>query len=294
MVKENNHYRQVVKITDESFDPQQLHAYNLYISYGRDRVRVGVVDTDRNKFISLEDYQVSHIYTPLQGAQVFNEVFSGHPYVFSPDWHQIKLAVNNHNFTFIPDTLFEADAAADYLSLNCDFDADHEKIFTYKHTSIEAVNIFSADKYLTQIWERQLPGKELKYLHLTCPLIASLLHYGERTSEKRLYAYVQNKSLCLLIMQEGKLEFCNLFQCSTPEDFLYFFVLVMQEQKLNPEHDRVTLWGDLEHDSALFTLLRSYIRNVQFGSRPPDVSYSYKIEDLFQHHYLDVFGMHFC
>ena len=294
MVKENNHYRQVVKITDESFDPQKLNVYNLYISYSRDRVRLAVLDTERNKFISLEDYKVSHIFTPLQGAQVFNEFFSGHPYVFNPDWHQIKLAVNNHNYTFIPDTLFEKEAAADYLRLNCDFDSDHEKIFTYKHTGIEAVNIFSVDKYLTQIWDRQLPQKPINYLHLTCPLIARLLQFGERTAEKRLYAYVQDKSLCLLVIQEGKMEFCNLFQCTTPEDFLYFLILVTQEQKLNPDQDRVTIWGDLTHDSSLFTLLRTYIRNVQFGSRPPGVSYSYKIEDLFQHQYLDVFGIHFC
>jgi len=294
LVKENNHYRQVLKITDESFDPQQLFAYNLYISYSRERVRFTVLDTERNKFIALEDYKVSHIFTPLQGAQVFKEAFLDHPYVFSPDWRKICVAVNNHNFTLIPETLFEKEAAADYLRLNCDYDPDHEKIFTYKHTGIEAVNIFSVDKYLTQIWERQLPQKEIYYLHLTSPLIASLLHYGERTADKKLYAYIQNKSLCLLVMHEGRMEFCNLFQGTTPEDFLYFFVLVMQEQKLNPEQDRVTIWGDLAHDAPLFTLLRNYIRNVQFGTRPAGVSYSYKLEDIFQHHYLDLYGIHFC
>lgn len=294
MLKENNHYRQVLQVTDESFDPQKLNSYNLYISYSRERVRIAVLDTERNKFICLEDYKVSHIFTPLQGAQVFKEVFTEHPYVFSPDWRRIKLAVTNHNFTLIPETLFDTAAAADYLRLNCDYDADHERIFTFNHTSIEAINIFSVDKYLTQIWERQLPQKEVQYLHLTSPLIATLLHYGDRTSEKRLYAYIQSKSLCLLVMQEGRLEFCNLFQCITPEDFLYFFVLIMQEHKLNSDQDKVTIWGDLTHDSALFSLLRNYIRNVQFGTRPVGVAYSYKLEELFQHYYLDLYGIHFC
>ena len=96
------------------------------------------------------------------------------------------------------------------------------------------------------------------------------------------------------MIENGKLEFCNLFQCNKPEDFLYFFIFVMQEQKLNPDQDKVSVWGDLTHDSALFTLLRTYIRHVQFGSRPGGVAYSYKLEDLFEHHYLDLYGLHFC
>jgi hypothetical protein len=294
LIKENNHYRQVLKITDESFDPRKLSAYHLYLTYSRSRARVGVLDAERNKFISVEDYEVNNIFTPQQGAKVFTEVFSEHPFLFNPEWQQIKLAVTNHNFTLIPETLFEAEAAADYLRLNCDFDPEHESIFTYRHHRIEAVNIFTVNNYFAQVWQEKLPGKKIQYLHLTSGLIAGLLHYSERNPGKRLFAYTEHKSLCLLVMQDGKLEFCNLFQCSTPEDFLYFFIFVMQEQKLNPDQDKVTIWGDLTHDSALFTLLRTYIRNVQFGSRPAGVGYSYKLEDLFEHHYLDLYGLHFC
>ncbi|MDB5261825.1 MAG: hypothetical protein JWQ14_1106 [Adhaeribacter sp.] len=294
MVKENHHYRQLLKITDESFDSQQLSAYHLCISYSLNRVRLAVLDVARHKFIALEDYELSNIFTTAQGAQVFQEAFSAHPYLFSSDWQQIKISVTNHNFTLIPDTLFEPEAAADYLRLNCDFDPERESIFTYHHQRIEAINIFSVDTYLQQVWQEKLPAKKITYLHLTSALISGLLQHSERNPERKLYAYIEKKSLCLLVIAAGKLEFCNLFQGNTPEDFLYFFIFVMQEQNLNPDMDRVTVWGDLTHDSALFTLLRTYIRNVQFGSRPAGVAYSYKLEDLFEHHYLDLYSLPFC
>ncbi len=58
------------------------------------------------------------------------------------------------------------------------------------------------------------------------------------------------------------------FTTPTPEDFLYFLLFVMQEQKLNPDQDPVTIWGDLTHDSALFDIMRKYVRHVRLGKKP--------------------------
>jgi len=294
LLKENYHYRLIHKITDESFDLQKLNSYRLFLALGKYATRFCVLDVTRNKFIYLEDYEVSNIFTPGQAAQVFKEVFSEHSFLFKPDWQQIKVLVKNHNFTLIPNTLFEAEAAADYLRLNCDLAPEQEEVFTYNHSRIDAINIFSVDKSLMQVWPEVLPQKTIQYRHLTSALISGLLHYGERSPEKRLYAFIEKESMCLLVLREGHLEFCNLFSCKAPEDFLYYLLFVMQEQKLNPDADRLTIWGDLDHDSALFSHLRTYIRFVQFGARLTGVNYSYKLEDIFQHYYLDLYSLFFC
>ena len=44
----------------------------------------------------------------------------------------------------------------------------------------------------------------------------------------------------------------------------------------------------------MFSLLRTYVRNVHFGSRPPNVQYSYRLNDVFEYRYFDLFGLHFC
>lgn len=294
MVTETKYYRLANKITDESFDLHKLGDYHLYLALGKQIVRIAIADASRNKFIWLEDYELSNIYTPLQAAQQVGEILLGHSFFQQPGWKTIRVAIKNQSFTLVPETLFEVQAAADYLQLNCSFDPYHEQVCTYRHPAIEAVNIFAVDKYLTKALSDTYPDQAIQYVHQTSGLIAALLHYGERNNQQRLYAYVEKNSLTVLIMQNGSLIFCNIFHYSTPEDFMYFLVFVMQEQKLNPDKDPVTVWGDITHDSNLFTLMRKYIRKVQFGIRPSGVAFSYKLEEQFEHRFLDVYSLHFA
>jgi hypothetical protein len=293
LVTETKHYRLVNKIIDESFSVQALGDYHLYLAIGKNQMRAAVADAGRNKFIVLEDYEFTHVFTPLQAAQQVEEILQTHPYLGLAGWKAIRVAVKHQSFTLIPETLFEPKAMADYLRLNCTLDTYHEEVLTYHHPAIEAVNIFATDKYLIQALQQAYPGKPVRYVHQTSALLAALLHYGERNGQQKVYAYVEKNSLTILIIRDGALIFCNMFHFNTPEDFMYFLVFVLQEQKLNPDKDPVVIWGEITHDSALFTLLRKYIRHVHFGGRHTGVAYSYKLEEQFEHRFLDVYSLHF-
>jgi hypothetical protein len=293
LVTETKHYRLTHKITDESFNVQALGDYHLYLAIGKQIFRAAVADAGRNKFILLEDYELSNIFTPQQAAQQVQEILQNHVYFGLAGWKLIRVALKNQSFTLVPETLFEPQAEADYLQLNCKLDFYHEQVLTYHHTAIEAVNIFATDKYLLQTLRDTYPDKPIRYVHQTSALIAALLHYGERNGQMKVYGYVEKNSLTILLIRDGALVFCNMFHFTTPEDFMYFLVFVLQEQKLNPDKDPVIIWGDITHDSALFTLMRKYIRHVQFGGRPPGVAFSYKLEEQFEHRFLDVYSLHF-
>ena len=287
-------YRLATKITDESFDAANLPIYNLYLSVGKANIRAGVADTERNKFIWLEDYELPPVFTPLQIAQQFKEIIGQHALFSKPDWASIRISIKNQKFTLIPATLFEKSAAADYLQINCDLDKQHDRVCRYRHAGLEIVNVFALDQALAQAVAEIYGDKKIKYLHHTSTLIEGLLHDGERTANRKLGVFVDKNSLNCMVLQGGSLEFCNQFQYNTPEDFMYFLIFAMQEQKLNPDSDTVTIWGDLTHDSALFTLMRKYIRHVQFGTKPSGINYTYKLEDQFEHRFLDVYSLHFC
>lgn len=293
MVTETKHYRQILKLTDESFQGEALGNYHLYLSVGKQNIRAAVADAGRNKFIMLEEYELSQTFTPLQAAQTFQQILQAHSFWGLDGWKAIRVAIKSQIFTLVPQTLFEPRAAAEYLRLNCSLDTYHEEVLTYHHASIEAVNIFSVDKYLMQVMKEKYPGKQVRYVHQTSALISALLHYGERNGQAKVYAQVEKNSLTILIIRDGTLLFCNIFHFNTPEDFMYFLIFVMQEQKLNPDKDPVMIWGDITHDSALFMLMRKYIRHVHFGGRPTGVAYSYKLEEQFEHRFLDVYSLHF-
>jgi Protein of unknown function (DUF3822) len=294
LVAETKQYRLVHKITDESFNAAALENYHLYLTISKQVFRAAVADAGRNKFIWLEDYELSHIFTPVQAAQLLQEILQGHAFLGLGGWKEVRVAIKNQSFTLVPDTLFVPQAEAEYLRLNCNLDSFHEQVLTYHHAAIEAVNIFATDKYLLQALREVYAEKPIRYVHQTSALIAALLHFGERNGQMKVYGYVEKNSLTLIIIRDGALVFCNMFHFKTPEDFMYFLVFVLQEQKLNPDKDPVTIWGDITHDSALFSLMRKYIRHVHFGTRPAGVAFSYKLEEVFEHRFLDVYSLHFA
>ena len=288
------HYRQVQKITDEALLTGETGPLNLYFSLHTKHVRLLVADSQRNKILALEDYELSAVFSQLQLTEQLNLLAEENNLLKRKDWNEIRVAIKNQNFTFIPETLFEPSAAQHYLNLHCETDEFHDQIQTFPHPKIEAISIFTIDAYLVKWFEETFSRKKLRFLHQTSPLIEGILNQHERSLQKKTYLFVEQNYLNILLVQEGKLEFCNQFYYASLEDFIYYTLLVMQEQKLNPDQDPVTVWGDLTHDSALFTILRKYIRNVNLGKKPQNIAFSYKFDDIFDHRYFDLYSLHLC
>jgi hypothetical protein len=291
---ETIHYRQIQKITDEALQTGATGPLNLYLSLSLKHIRFVIADTQRNKILALEDYELSAVFSPMQLTDQLNLLVSETPILTQINWNEVRVAIKNQNFTFIPETLFDPAAVEHYLSLHCDYDEFHDEILTFRHSRIEAISIFTADSYLVKWFEETFGRRKLHFLHQTSALIEGVLNQHERSLQKKTYLYVEQNFLSILLVQEGRLEFCNQFYYTTPEDFMYYTLLVMQEQKLNPDQDPIMIWGDLTHDSALFTMLRKYVRNVSLGAKPHNVSYSYKFDDVFSHRFFDLYSLHLC
>ncbi|MDX5348376.1 MAG: DUF3822 family protein [Hymenobacteraceae bacterium] len=287
-------YRLTQKLTDESFDVVHISDYNLYLSVSNRYLRVGVADIKRNKFLVLEDYELGPLYSSLQVVEQLRLIVKDHPFLQYHDWNQIRFCIKNQEFTLIPDTLYDAAAQADYLRLHCELDEYHDHVYTYHHAGIGAVNIFAINIYLTDWLAELYQTRPIKLLHQTSALIEGVLHLAGRAEQKQLFLHVEQNYLSILVVRNGQLEFCNIFHFISPEDFIYYIIFVMQELKLNPEQDPLVVWGDLTHDSELFTILRKYVRFVKLGQKPNDISYSYKFDDLFGHRYFDLYSIHLC
>ncbi|KAA9327114.1 DUF3822 family protein [Hymenobacter busanensis] len=277
----------LLRLRDETLDAEQLAGYNLYLTAGAAGVRVGVADVRRNKFVLLEDY-APQAATSLAGQ--VQQLAAHHDLVGLPGWNRVRLAVQNRHFTLLPAPLFRDGDEARYLQLHHHADAQHEAVRRFHHPSLDMVSVFAAEKSLVEWFERTYPGQKL--LHQTSALLEGAVHQSERQGPPRLYLSVGPHELTVVVVRDKRLEFCNVFAFSTPEDFIYYTILVMQELGLNPDEDHVTVWGDLLHDSVLFNVLRKYIRHVRFGNRPYDLGYSYRLNDVFEYRYFELYSLH--
>ncbi|GAB2792421.1 hypothetical protein HNQ93_003600 [Hymenobacter luteus] len=278
------------RLHDETLDLDNPSAYNLYLTAGPAGLRIGVADVRRNKFVALEDYAAPDAATPL--AAQLQALAAEHELLGRTGWNRVRLAVQNRHFTLLPASLFRAGDEATYLRLHHNTDAQREQVLHYTHPGLEITNIFAAERTLAEWFQATYP--EGRLLHHTSALLEGIAHQNEQGSSRRIYLSISYQEVTLLAMRDKQPEFCNVFPFSTPEDLIYYTILVMQELQLNPDQDVVTVWGDLTHDSELFTILRKYIRNIRFGNRPYDLGYSYRLNDVFEYRYFELYALHLC
>ena len=274
----------LLHLRDETFDPSQPAAYHLNLTAGPAGVRLTATDIARQKVVLLEEYPAAPLASlPAQLA--------AHELLGQPGWAQVRLALTGRAFTLLPAPLFRPGDEALALHLHHQL-APTETACHFVHSGLDIVSIFAADTGVAD-WLRTTHGPQSLLLHHTSAVLAGLLHQRGPAAPRHLYLQLGTQELTLVLLQQQRLEFCNVFPFSSAEDVLYYTILVMQELGLNPDQDELTIWGDLTSDSALFELLRTYIRRLRFGSRPYDLHYSYRLNEVLEYQYFDLLSLHF-
>lgn len=277
------------RFRDETLDAANPSAYNLYITAGPAGIRLGLVEVQRNKFILLEDYSIV-ASVPL--AAQLQVLVAQHEFLNQPGWQHVRLAVQNRSFTLLPAALFRLGDEETYLRLHYHLESAQESPHHYEHPGLDMVSVFAAEKSISGWLHTTYPTGRL--LHQTSALIEGVIHQSKQSAPRKLYVHVTPQELTLVAVHGKRLEYCNVFPFSSPEDFIYYTILVMQELQLNPDQDEVLVWGDLLPDSELFTILRKYVRHVRFGARPFDLAYSYRLNDAFDYRYFELYSLHLC
>lgn len=289
----NTHYRLSHQIEDEAFSLQQADQCNLYMALSQKAIRFAVFNSERNKFVVLEDYELITVFSPMQVGEQLRLIAQENP-LLQQRWNLVRVSVSNQHFTLVPETLYDPSHQQDYLRLHSDFNPQQDTVLSYRHSGLEAMNIFAVDGSTYKALQDIFPGTNLQVVHLTTSLIRSILHQVPRTNQRSMYAFVERNFVSLLVVGPAGLEFCNIFHYVSPEDFIYYIIFIMQEQKMDPEQETITVWGDITHDSTLFNILQRYIRQVRLGKKPADITYSYKFNDLFEHRYFELYSLHLC
>lgn len=112
-------------------------------------------------------------------------------------------------------------------------------------------------------------------------------------SKKQLIAYIENDKIHIMYGKDTKFLYYNQFNCVHENDYLYFTSLIYEQLELDKEKDTLILFGRVDIDSPIYTLLHGYIRNIEFmrSARLSISDLRYKSK---QHYYLDLFATALC
>jgi hypothetical protein len=285
-------YRLNKRIKDDQLNVDHLSEYDLLLEISNDLFRVCVIDSQNHRCLFIEDYEFTAVFFPEQIITLLENIYDEHTLIQAGFWRSIKLSFKTRNFTLVPASLFDKEHAVDYLLLNSEIKST-EAIYFYQQSSMEAVNVFSAEKKIAEWFTNAYPSRSIKFLHHTCSFLEGSLHWDNK-GERCLCLNVEKNSFTATIIHDKKIEFCNSFNFSSADDFVYFVLYIFDQMNLNPEATQVVVWGEIDSSSLIYHKLYKYIRFISLGDRPKGLKFSYQFDECFDHRYFDLFTIHFC
>jgi hypothetical protein len=285
------HYKLIKKIRDERFDEELIHQYSLLIHIGSRDLQIGVVDAEHDRMLLMEDYVFPSLVSHEELVAILEQLFEAHPFLHAAFWKEIKISIKNNKFVQVPEALFVEEARHEYLQFNAHVD-DNEEVLHITNPRSKAVTIFAFPKKLKAWFDKLYPGKPVAFLHQSAVLIEAITHFAQNRKENPLYIYVDRFKLHIVSCKQGSLLFYNQFAIKQFSDYIRYIMLVMRSLNLNQATSQVMLWGYIGKNSPHYNEFYKYINNVVFGHRPKYLHFGYMFDELQDHHFVDLYGMH--
>ena len=209
-------------------------------------------------------------------------------------WKDVKLSLKSHKFSLVPTNMFVQESAADYLALNSEIKTAFEEVNYYKQIAVDTVNVFAAETKLCRWIESIYKKKKVHIIHQGSALIEGFLKHADHIDEKSMYAYVDRGILHIVVTEGKKLLYYNQFAARKKEDYLKYIMLIFNELGMSGKESHVFLWGFIKPTSNEMSLLKRYIRNISFGSKPSFLKFSYLYDEVEDHQYFDVLSGYLC
>ena len=294
MSTEDRIFKREVTIKDNDFDAEALSYYCLYISVGHDSLRYCMVDSKTNRCVLLEDYRFFNQLSTDELIASLNRIYDNDLFLKNPFWQKINIIPKGQAFTLIPREFFEESSPEKYLSL-----AGHQNqnflVVAAEQQSVDAVNVFYAEKKLVNWFHKAYPTRVIEFTHQTAAFIEGVKRQNPKSKQSHMHIFVDNNTLIIVVMNEGQLEFCNIFPYHTSNDLIYFVLFVLDELRLDKETCPVHLYGNIDNQSEIYQLIRTYISQVSLLNEHPNwLKFSYAFEQINNYSYFDLYGIHLC
>ena len=208
-------------------------------------------------------------------------IISNEPLLSQP-FDSVLVLFQNELSNLVPEAYFEEKNAADYLK----FSSKIIKTDFISHDKIEAnnsINVFvpymNINNYLFEVYG------EFEYKHSSTIFVEQILKKEKGSSDDKMYINVEPFHFEMVVVKNGQFQLYNTFEYFTKEDFIYFILFSVEQLKLDPQTLTVKLSGNVVKDDALYQLLYTYIRYVEFDEPFQEYSYDETVQVKQLHKY---------
>lgn len=267
----------------ENFDRNNSEQYTLSILLGMDSVVFAVAD-QQDAVVFVKDL---FFHAPGKNANrgwlnQLADILQGEDQYLGLSYKAVKILVAGNEFIFVPERLFNADAAATYLSQAVEL--TEEKAVAYSlFPDLHSNLVYSFSTKALELFRESHPAATVE--HLSTGLRNAYVDYAAHQPASFIGLHFRGNLEYITVYQNGFIKFHHCYQVNEGQNGLYFLLLVADTLQLDVESTPVIWSGDLVADSALLNLVKRYFRTV----KPIDIG-PFGITGLEEGKYLEVMG----
>ena len=276
-----------VKVADPDFDTKSIAKCTLCIEVDESRFRFCFVQADTMACLWLEDYAFDTFLNEEEYLEKLKTIALEHPHLLSDQWKDVRVAVNTHDFTMIPVSLFRREYASDYLQLATGHDSsEKDRVLSHLVPYVNAQTIFTIPNQWSDWLLGLFPLQHIEFYHLTSPLvIGTVVSHSEYEEKKLLTIHMEENHFTLIYSDNKQLKFCNRFPYQNPLEMTYLVLFSMNQLEILPDEVKVKLYGEITPYSDIYIELAKFLPSLRFGIKPTTLTYIESFEDIPEHRY---------
>jgi hypothetical protein len=274
---------------DETLDINITNTYHVSIQVSLNGFSFCILDTVHNKYIALKHYEFgkkdttfeNNIKLTLRDDEFMNQEYKSAGLIFT-----------TRKSTLIPAPLFNKKYLKEYFSFNHNLD-ESEKIYYNHLRNTDAYVVFALPGYLPDIINHHFP--KINIYHQSTPFLENILRNHKKKPDKHIvFLNADNELFDIAVVHLKKLKLYNCFYYKNENDLLYFVLYMYEHLKLDPEKSDLCIAGKILKSSKHYEILNKYIRNIRFEKLEPQFSYSYTLNEIPSHTFVNLLNLYTC
>jgi hypothetical protein len=281
-----------VKVKDDLFNIDTISQYFLCLKISTNYLEVSVFDTKIDRCVA---YEYHNLFTESESAltTVLTNFIKSHSFLHIANWKAVYFMTCGLQYSFVPEEYHHANYSASYLRLTADID---KTPFNFYHTEHLGQNCFSHFAVSQNIanWAKNIyRDKSIVWIHQTGAFVEGLTKTPDKLDFSNLHILQDKNSVCIVNFKNGKLNFANSFVVTEVSDALYFVMLALKEVGINQLDAKIWLYGDMEINKGLETVLPNYVSQVKNAPRPKNQNFGYRFDEVNTGQGYDVFSAYY-
>jgi len=276
-----------LELIDETLDINATDNYDLSLELSEEGVSLAILDLLRGKYVMLRHYP-REIPDDIS-LKPLNDIFEADDFL-KRHYRKVYVIAPTMRYTMVPSPVYEPSLKDDYFRFNYS-ESGETAIYSNKLPFPDAVVLFSPENEVTEALVPKM--NDITVWHHTRPLLQHVSLACRSSEDRYVHLHFEKSFITVIIAENRNLTFCNSFPRTAITDAGYFLFSVLERRGIRND-ETLNLSGIVEPYSEVHLSLLNFAENIKFASPVIRQSYSYVMNEVHLHRWLNLFTAASC